>query len=92
MTFVIAVNYGSRDEITRAVKDHDGCGEWEDRAGGYDGRKFSRPPRHGRNPGPGSCDPHQRGASTSNYLLWQLAYSELYVTECLGRISIRKNY
>ena len=28
----------------------------------------------------------------SNYLLWQLAYTELYVTDCLWLISARKSW
>ena len=65
MTFVIAVNYGSRDEITRAV------------------RKIMTDVEEGKIPDPDLMIRTSGELRLSNYLLWQLAYSELYVTECL---------
>ena len=84
MTFVIAVNYGGRDEITRAVRHmmmdcQDGKLEPEnvteqtvasylDTAGIPDPDLLIRTSGEIR---------------LSNYLLWQLAYSEIYITDCL---------
>ena len=56
MTFVIAVNYGGRDEITRAVRHmmmdcQDGRRDRADRCVLF---------RYGGHPGSGSSDPHQR--------------------------------
>lgn len=84
LTFVIAVNYGGRDEITRAVKalaadvqagklpvtDID-----EARLAGYLDTKGM--------PDPDLLIRTSGELRLSNYLLWQLAYTELYVTDCL---------
>ena len=84
MTFTIAVNYGSRDEITRAVRRM-----MEDRAAGklspqdvseemigeyLDTRELPDPDLLIRTSG------EER---LSNYLLWQLAYTEFYFTDVL---------
>lgn len=84
LTFVIAVNYGGRDEITRAVKaivrdSKNGlCGEDdidENMIESYlDTRNIPDPDLLIRTSGE---------IRLSNYLLWQLAYSEIYVTDCL---------
>ena len=84
MTFVIAVNYGGRDEITRAVRHmmmdcQDGklvpedvteqtVASYLDTAGIPDPDLLIRTSGEIR---------------LSNYLLWQLAYSEIYITDCL---------
>lgn len=84
MTFVIAVNYGGRDEIRRAVTriskdaaagvlDPDSIDEgtiaaYLDTAGIPDPDLLIRTSGELR---------------LSNYLLWQLAYTEIYVTDCL---------
>ena len=84
MTFVIAVNYGGRDEITRAVRHmmmdcQDGklvpedvteqtVASYLDTAGIPDPYLLIRTSGEIR---------------LSNYLLWQLAYSEIYITDCL---------
>ena len=84
MTFTIAVNYGSRDEITRAVRRmmtdcQAGRLSPEDVdesviAGYLDTRELPDPDLLIRTSG------EQR---LSNYLLWQLAYTEFYFTVVL---------
>ena len=84
MTFTIAVNYGSRDEITRAVRRmmtdcQAGRLSPEDVdesviAGYLDTRELPDPDLLIRTSG------EQR---LSNYLLWQLAYTEFYFTDVL---------
>lgn len=84
MTFVIAVNYGGRDEITRAVRrmmsdcksglvqpeavTEELLASYLDTAGIPDPDLLIRTSGEIR---------------LSNYLLWQLAYSEIYITDCL---------
>ena len=84
MTFTIAVNYGSRDEITRAVRRMMADCEagklspekvTEEVIGGYlDTRELPDPDLLIRTSG------EER---LSNYLLWQLAYTEFYFTDVL---------
>lgn len=84
MTFVIAINYGGRDEIVRAArklvnayrqsgKDAECIGE-EEFASFLDTADIPDPDLMIRTSGE---------LRLSNYLLWQLAYSEFYVTDCL---------
>ncbi|MGO4970473.1 isoprenyl transferase [[Clostridium] aminophilum] len=84
LTFVIAVNYGGRDEITRAVRrmtqdakngiiepsdiTEETVASYLDTAGIPDPDLMIRTSGELR---------------LSNYLLWQLAYAEFYVTDCL---------
>ncbi|MCI8550058.1 MAG: isoprenyl transferase [Lachnospiraceae bacterium] len=84
MTFTIAVNYGSRDEITRAVRHmllDCQAGKLspedvsEELIGSYlDTRELPDPDLLIRTSG------EER---LSNYLLWQLAYTEFYFTDVL---------
>ena len=57
MNFQIAINYGSRDEITRAV------------------RTLAEDVKEGK------LMPEEVNEALSNYLLWQLAYTEFYFTD-----------
>ncbi len=84
LTFIIAVNYGSRDEIVRAVRkmandcvqgklEAEAIGE-ETVSGYLDTAGIPDPDLLIRTSG------EQR---LSNYLLWQLAYTEFYFTDVL---------
>lgn len=83
LTFVIAVNYGGRDEIVRAsrkiIEDVklgklDSTDMTESVFAGYlDTAEIPDPDLLIRTSGE---------LRLSNYLLWQLAYTELYVTDC----------
>ena len=84
MTFIIAVNYGGRDEITRAVKKLAGDVK--------DGKLLPEEIREdifesyldtAGIPDPDLLIRTSGELRLSNYLLWQLAYTELYVTDCL---------
>ena len=84
MTFVIAVNYGGRDEITRAVRRmmEDG------KAGRLDSGLVTEQVVSSYLDTAGIPDPDLLIRTSgeirlSNYLLWQLAYSEIVVTDCL---------
>ncbi|GLC82110.1 isoprenyl transferase [Lacrimispora brassicae] len=83
LTFVIAVNYGGRDEIVRAARkiitdSVEGKLQPEDMteevfASYLDTEEIPDPDLLIRTSGE---------LRLSNYLLWQLAYTELYVTDC----------
>lgn len=84
MTFVFAVNYGGRDEITRAIQkmavDVD--------AGNLNESQIDEAMVASYLDTAGMPDPDLLIRTSgelrlSNYLLWQLAYSEIYITECL---------
>ena len=84
LTFVIAVNYGGRDEITRAVKDlvrdvQTGALAEAD----IDEAKLNSYLDTAGMPDPDLLIRTSGEIRLSNYLLWQLAYSEIYVTDCL---------
>ena len=84
MTFIIAVNYGGRDEITRAVRR-----VMEDAKAGklspeeMDETVFASYLDTAGIPDPDLLIRTSGELRLSNYLLWQLAYTELYVTGCL---------
>ena len=84
MTFVIAINYGGRDEIIRAakklVKDYQASGADTD---GIDEAAFASYLDTADIPDPDLMIRTSGEFRLSNYLLWQLAYAEFYVTDCL---------
>lgn len=84
LTFVIAVNYGGRDEITRAVrrlaKD---CAEGRQDADGITQKVLESYLDTAGMPDPDLLIRTSGELRLSNYLLWQLAYTEIYVTDCL---------
>ncbi len=84
MTFVIAINYGGRDEIVRAarklIRDYQSSGK--DPAS-MDEAEFASCLDTADIPDPDLMIRTSGELRLSNYLLWQLAYSEFYITECL---------
>lgn len=84
MTFVIAVNYGGRDEIRRAVKKM----MTDAKEGRLDPESVTEETVASYLDTAGIPDPDLLIRTSgeirlSNYLLWQLAYSEFYITDCL---------
>ena len=84
MTFVIAINYGGRDEIVRAarrlVNDYRKSGKDAD---SIDEAEFASCLDTAELPDPDLLIRTSGELRLSNYLLWQLAYTEFYVTDCL---------
>lgn len=84
LTFVIAVNYGGRDEITRAVKRvMKDCREGKITEADMTEQVFASYLDTAGIPDPDLLIRTSGELRLSNYLLWQLAYSEIYVTDCL---------
>lgn len=84
LTFVIAVNYGGRDELTRAVRKlaADCCaGKLEPSA--ITEQVVNSYLDTADIPDPDLLIRTSGELRLSNYLLWQLAYTELYVTDYL---------
>lgn len=84
MVFIIAINYGGRDEIVRAARKL--VEEYRDN--GRDVSEIDEAAFNGHLDTHGLPDPDLLIRTSgemrlSNYLLWQLAYTELYVTDCL---------
>lgn len=82
LTFVIAVNYGSRDEIRRAVQK---IGQ-EVRAGSFNPEDITEEMIAAHLDTAGMPDPDllirtSGEVRLSNFLLWQGAYTEFYITE-----------
>lgn len=84
LTFVIAVNYGGRDEIRRAAarlaKD---CVQGKMDPDQIDEAAFASYLDSAGMPDPDLLIRTSGELRLSNYLLWQLAYTEIYVTDCL---------
>lgn len=84
LTFVIAVNYGSRDEITRAVRRMVGAGiDGKLQAADITPDLVESFLDTAGMPDPDLLIRTSGEIRLSNYLLWQLAYTEIYVTDCL---------
>lgn len=84
MTFVIAINYGGRDEIVRAarklIRDYQSSGRDPE---SVDEAQFASYLDTADIPDPDLMIRTSGELRLSNYLLWQLAYSEFYITDCL---------
>ena len=82
LNFTIALNYGSRDELTRAAqKMAKDCAEGKIKAEEIDESVFETYlDTHGM-PDPDMMIRTSGEQRLSNYLLWQLAYSEFYFTD-----------
>ena len=84
LTFVIAVNYGARDEITRAVSRLAAdCVQGRVKAEEITEDVLSSYLDTAGIPDPDLLIRTSGEIRLSNYLLWQLAYTEIYVTDCL---------
>lgn len=84
LTFVIAVNYGGRDEITRAVSRLAGdCAAGKMKAEEITEEVVASYLDTAGIPDPDLLIRTSGEIRLSNYLLWQLAYTEIYVTDCL---------
>lgn len=84
LTFIIAVNYGGRDDIVRGVRKivKDGI-EGKITPEDITEEVFSSYLDTAEIPDPDLLIRTSGELRLSNYLLWQLAYSELYVADCL---------
>ena len=82
LNFTIALNYGSRDELTRAAqKMAKDCAEGKIKAEEIDESVFETYLDTHGSPDPDMMIRTSGEQSLSNYLLWQLAYSEFYFTD-----------
>lgn len=84
LTFVIAVNYGGRDEITRAVRRLAAdCMSGAVKEDAVTEELVASYLDTADMPDPDLLIRTSGEIRLSNYLLWQLAYTEIYVTDCL---------
>ena len=84
LTFVIAVNYGGRDEITRAMKKLAAdCVSGKQNPDEITEQTVASYLDTAGMPDPDLLIRTSGEIRLSNYLLWQLAYTEIYVTDCL---------
>lgn len=82
LNFQIAINYGSRDEMVRAIRRlAQDCMEGEVRPEDIDERLFASYLDTWEVPDPDLLIRTSGEQRLSNYLLWQLAYTEFYFTE-----------
>lgn len=84
ITFVLALNYGSRDEITRATKKMlKACEEGKLKVEDITDNTLSNYLDTAGIPDPDLLIRTSGEIRLSNYLLWQLAYTEFYFTDVL---------
>ena len=82
LNFQIAINYGSRDEMVRAIRRlAQDCMEGEVRPEDIDERLFASYLDTREVPDPDLLIRTSGELRLSNFLLWQLAYTEFYFTE-----------
>lgn len=82
LNFQIAINYGSRDEILRAVRRiADDCAKQKTDPAQIDERMFERYLDTHDIPDPDLLIRTSGELRLSNFLLWQLAYTEFYFTD-----------
>ena len=82
LNFQIALNYGSRDEIVRAIrKVAEDCQEGKIKAETIDEKMFEQYLDTHDIPDPDLMIRTSGELRLSNYLLWQLAYTEFYFTD-----------
>ena len=84
LTFIIAVNYGGRDEIRRAAaRLAADCAQGKRNPEEITEEVFASYLDTAGMPDPDLLIRTSGELRLSNYLLWQLAYTEIYVTDCL---------
>ena len=84
LTFIIAVNYGGRDEIVRAARRMaDDLESGKLKIEEITEQSFASYLDTAGIPDPDLLIRTSGELRLSNYLLWQLAYTEIYVTDCL---------
>ncbi len=82
LNFQIAINYGSRDEMVRAIRRlTQDCMEGEVRPEDIDERLFASYLDTREVPDPDLLIRTSGELRLSNFLLWQAAYSEFYITD-----------
>ena len=82
LNFTIALNYGSRDEMVRAARRMaQDCADGKLAAGEIDEKTFASYLDTREVPDPDLLIRTSGEQRLSNYLLWQLAYSEFYFTD-----------
>ena len=86
MVFVVALNYGGRAEIVDAVNQL-----LASRCESVDEREFSRHLYTAEYPDPDLLIRTSGELRVSNFLLWQIAYTEMYVTDTLWPDFSRKD-
>ena len=82
LTLVMALSYGGRTEIVDAVRSIAAQGQSR-RTGprGYHGTGLRPAPLHAQHARPGPPDSHLGEMRISNFLLWQISYTELVLTK-----------
>ncbi|MDO5145783.1 MAG: isoprenyl transferase [Eubacteriales bacterium] len=84
LNFTIALNYGSRDEMVRAVKKiAEECSQGDLQPGQIDEKLFASYLDTRELPDPDLMIRTSGEQRLSNWLLWQLAYTEFYFTDVL---------